>query len=122
MKFNSERTYEILSYEPSRNWNWKHTVPGGGSFFPGSPNVEDDLIQAMLSNNHLQVQVENGLFDMATPFFATEWTMDHLLLPASLRSHIHFDYYTAGHMMYLNDADHDKLAANVRAFITSASK
>lgn len=122
LKFTSERTYEILSLEPSRNWNWKHTPPGGGSFFPGSPNVEDDLIGAMLSNNHLQVQIENGFFDMATPFFATEWTMDHLLLPASLRSNVHFDYYTAGHMMYLNDTDHDKLAANVRAFIASASK
>lgn len=122
LKFVSERTYEILSSEPSRNWNWKHTVPGGGSFFPGSPNVEDDLVSAMLHNPHLQVQVENGFFDMATPFFGSEWTMDHLLLPANLRSHIHFDYYSAGHMMYLNDADHDKLAANVRAFIASASK
>ena len=122
LKFMSDRTYEILSFEPGRNWNWKHTVPGGGSFFPGSPNVEDDLIAAMLFNTHLQVQVENGYFDMATPFFATEWTMDHLLLPTSLRGNIHLDYYTAGHMMYLNDADHDKLAANVRAFIGSASR
>jgi len=85
LKFVSERTYEILSFEPSRNWNWKHAVPGGsGAFFPGSPNVQEDLVAAMLRNPHLQVQVENGFFDMATPFFGSEWTMDHLLLPANL--------------------------------------
>jgi carboxypeptidase C (cathepsin A) len=122
LKFSSERTYEILGSEPGHNWDWKHSAPGRMEFFPGLPNVEDDLIAALLSSPNLQVQVENGYFDMATPFLATEYTMDHLLLPKDLRSRIHLEYYTAGHMMYLNDADHDKLAASVRAFVDSASK
>jgi len=122
LKFKSDRTYEILSNEPGRNWDWKHSAPGRGEYFPGSPNVEEDLIAALMFSPNLQVQVENGYFDMATPFFATEYTMDHLLLPKDLRSRIHLEYYTAGHMMYLNDADHEKLAASVRAFVDSASK
>ena len=28
--------------------------------------VEGDLIQAMLTNPHLQIEVENGLYDLAT--------------------------------------------------------
>jgi carboxypeptidase C (cathepsin A) len=123
LKFHSDRNYEILSYEPGSNWDWKHKSPGGDeSFFPGSPSVEPDLIAALLSSPNLQVEVENGYYDMATPFFATEYTMDHLLLPKDLRSRIHLDYYTAGHMMYLNDSDHDLLSSHVRSFIASATK
>jgi carboxypeptidase C (cathepsin A) len=122
LKFLSDRTYEILNSEPGRNWDWKHSQPDGGPGFPGSPSVVDDLIAALLSSPKLQVEVENGYFDMATPFFATEYTMDHLLLPKDLRGRIHLDYYTAGHMMYLNEDDHDKLSAHVRAFIESAVK
>jgi len=72
---------------------------------PGSPNVEGDLVQALLANPHLQVEVENGYYDMATPFFATEYTMEHLGLPEPLQKNIREQYYDAGHMMYLRDED-----------------
>jgi carboxypeptidase C (cathepsin A) len=48
--------------------------------------------------------------------------MDHLLLPANLRDHIHLEYYTAGHMMYLHEEDLAKLKNNVASFIDSALK
>ena len=80
------------------------------------------MAQALLSNPHLQVEVENGYFDMATPFFATEYTMDHLGLPEQLQKNIRLQYYDAGHMMYLRDEDLAKLKANIGAFIDSASK
>jgi carboxypeptidase C (cathepsin A) len=59
---------------------------------------------------------------MATPFFSTEYTMDHLFLPGNLRSHIDLQYYGAGHMMYLRPEDLAKLKSNVGAFIESAAK
>jgi carboxypeptidase C (cathepsin A) len=62
------------------------------------------------------------LFDLATPFFATEYTMDHLNLPPELRKNIHLDYYDAGHMMYLHEDDLTKLKGNIAAFIANASK
>ena len=121
LKYSPERNYETITGEAGRNWDWKHTA-GNQSFFPGAPNVEGDLIEAMLDNPHLQVQVENGYFDMATPFFATEYTMDHLGLPEKLRGHIHLEYYTAGHMMYLRSDDLARLNNNVGKFIESATK
>jgi carboxypeptidase C (cathepsin A) len=84
--------------------------------------VEGDLVQALLANPHLQVEVENGFYDMATPFFATEYTMDHLGLPEQLQKNIRLQYYDAGHMMYLRDEDLAKLKANISAFIDSAAK
>ena len=116
-----DRKYRTVSEEAEPAWDWKHKA-GDNFGFPGSPNVEGDLIQAILTNPHLQVEVENGLYDLATPFVATEYTMEHLGLPEKLQKNIHLQYYDAGHMMYLHDEDLAKLKANVAAFIEAASR
>jgi carboxypeptidase C (cathepsin A) len=120
LKFGQDKKYRTGSNEAGNNWEWKHRA-GENFGFPGSPNVEGDLIQALLTNPHLQVEVENGLYDLATPFFATEYTMEHLNLPEKLQKNIRLQYYDAGHMMYVHDEDLAKLKANVAAFIDSAS-
>jgi len=120
LKFGQQKTYHPQG-EVFKDWNWKHT--GGNNFgFPGAPNVEGDLVEALFTNSHLQVEVENGIFDLATPFFATEYTMDHLGLPDKLQTNIHLNYYNAGHMMYVHDEDRVKLKANVAKFIEAASR
>ena len=122
LKFGQDKTYKIMSEDAGREWDWKRQAGRGRGYgFPGAPNVERDLAEALVSNAHLQVQVENGLYDLATPFFATEYTMDHLGVPPELRKHIHMNYYDAGHMMYLRDESLAKLKANVGKFIGSAS-
>src|ERR1700677_543635 len=120
LKVVQERPYQALSGEVGGSWDWKHNA--GAGFFPGPPNVEGDLINALMVNPHLHVQVENGFFDMATPFFATEYTMDHLFLPAHLRDNIDLKYYNAGHMMYLHQEDLTKLKSNIAAFIDANTK
>ncbi len=121
LRFGQDKSYMILSGEAGRNWEWKRGT-GERFGFPGSPNVEGDLVQAMVANPHLRIQVENGIYDLATPFFAIEYTVDHLGLPEKLQSHIQMDYYDAGHMMYLRDDDLAKLKNNVARFIENASK
>ena len=95
---------------------------GGGGFFPGAPNVQGDLVQAMVANPNMVVQVENGYFDMATPFFPAEFTMTHLGLPARLQKNITLNYYQAGHMMYLRDEDRVALRDNLVSFIERGTK
>jgi carboxypeptidase C (cathepsin A) len=121
LKFGQDKDYKVLPNEPSRNWDWKHNA-GAGDFFPGAPTVEGDLIRELIDNPQLQIQVENGYFDMATPFFATEYTMDHALLPAGARDRIHLQYYNSGHMIYLHEEDRLKLKSNIGAFIDSVVK
>ena len=84
--------------------------------------MEGDLVGAMIANPRLKVEVENGIYDLATPFFATEQTMDHLGLAPNLRKNIKLQYYEAGHMMYVRDEDLAKLKANVATFIDTATK
>jgi len=122
LKFGQDKDYVIESEEAGRNWDWKRQRGGPGFGFPGSPNVEGDLVEAMVSNPHLQVEFENGLYDLATPFFGTEYTAEHLGLPARLQGHIHMAYYDAGHMMYLREEDLGKLKGNIGSFIGSPAK
>ena len=56
----------------------------------------------MIRNPSLKVQVENGYYDLATPFFAMEWTTDHMNLPDELRGNSSHNFYEAGHMMYVH--------------------
>jgi len=123
LKFSSELTYETLSIEVARKWDWKHKgTEGDMAILPRPASVDTDLVEALITNPRLQVQTENGWFDMATPFFATEFTMDHLHLPAELRSHIDFKYYDSGHMIYLNEQELPKLKDNIAGLIDATTK
>jgi carboxypeptidase C (cathepsin A) len=99
-------------------WNWNR---GSGGGWQGATNVAPDLTQAMIRNPNLKVQIENGYYDLATPFFATEWTTNHMNLPAELRGNLKHNYYEAGHMMYVRESDLLKLRVNVVDFIRDAS-
>ena len=58
-----------------------------------------------------------GYYDLATPFFAAEYTFDHLSLDDSLRAHLSGGYYEAGHMMYVHHPSLVKLKADLAQFI-----
>jgi carboxypeptidase C (cathepsin A) len=117
LKFTSEFTYVTLSEQIEPAWDWKHR---GND--PGYVGVGNDLAQALITNPGLHVQIENGLFDMATPFFATEFTVHHLQLPEKLRANIALKYYDSGHMIYLNEQELPKLKRNVADLIDATTK
>jgi carboxypeptidase C (cathepsin A) len=121
LKFGLDKDYDNTSGGIG-GWNWTRGGRGGRGGFPGAPNVQEDLAQAMITNPRLFVEVENGYYDMATPFFATEFTVDHLDLPDALKGHVQNKYYEAGHMMYLNDAARVKLHNNIAAFVDRATR
>jgi carboxypeptidase C (cathepsin A) len=71
----------------------------------------------MTQNPALKVHVANGYYDLATPYFATEYTFDHLGLPEHLRGNVSMSYYEAGHMMYIRQHDLEKLKEELGRFI-----
>jgi len=121
LKFGQDRDYHVFAEFGENRWDWKHQA-GDFAFFPGSPNVTLDLASAIITNPKLQVEMEDGLYDLATPFFEAEYSTEHLGLPENLQKNVHHKYYEAGHMMYLHDEDQSKLKANMAAFVESASK
>ncbi len=95
LKWKTTRAYVGLNFKANRKWDWKHH---GRS----EPDVAVDLAAAMRENPYLRVLSENGYYDLATPFHATEYDLDHVNLPAKLRSHIQFAYFKSGHPIYVN--------------------
>ena len=113
LKYGKDKTYATMGNV--RGWNWNR----GRGGWTSATYVGGDLARALVSNPNLKVQVENGYYDLATPFMATEYTMDHLPMQPAARSRIELKYYDAGHMMYVYEPALTKLKANVAAFIES---
>ena len=79
------------------------------------PNA-DRLRSAITRNHNLRALVCSGYFDLATPYFATKYTIRHLGLDPSLRGNIRMTYYEAGHMMYTHKPSREKLGRDVADF------
>ncbi|MGH9477337.1 MAG: S10 family peptidase [Terriglobales bacterium] len=122
LNFHSQRIYTELSYAVGRQWDLTFRAPlgelsGGG----GAPDVAPALARAMNNDPALHVQFNNGYYDMATPFFATEYTAAHMQVAPSERGHIEFQYYPVGHMLYVNPEALPMLHKNIDAFIAAST-
>jgi carboxypeptidase C (cathepsin A) len=80
-------------------------------------NVSSSLRQAMTRNPALRVFVANGYYDLATPYFATRYTFDHLDLDGDSRGRVRMAYYDAGHMMYIEKKSLHQLHKDLGAFL-----
>jgi carboxypeptidase C (cathepsin A) len=85
-------------------------------------NMTEPLRSAMARNPFLKVFVANGYYDMATPFFSTEYTFDHLGFEPTYRDRVSMGFYEAGHMMYIRPSAHKELKRDVAAFVRSCLK
>jgi carboxypeptidase C (cathepsin A) len=98
-------------------WDFLHQPPGVSFKVPQSANVAIDLAVAMKQNPKLQVQMNAGYFDLATPFFAAVYELQQLPIQDSLRGNIEMNFYTSGHMVYAHEPDLKALHDNVVRFI-----
>ena len=102
LKVTSEEPYHLSGPGVNEAWDWKHKPSGGRGQEQLVPNTAMDLADAIRKNPHLKVYSANGWFDLATPFYETEWDLGHMSLPDALKGNVEFGYYPAGHMVYLN--------------------
>jgi carboxypeptidase C (cathepsin A) len=100
-------------------WDFKHKAPGV-PFTLNDPNTALDLASAMRTNPYLKVLSLNGYYDMATPFFGTEYDLDHMLLEPAQQRNLEFRYYPSGHMVYLNPDALHQMRLDVERFIYEA--
>ena len=78
----------------SSNWRWRR-VPDGSSWEPAYVNTAHDLSTALRINPALKVLVASGYFDMVTPFFDAEYTLNRHGIRAE---QVEYEYYQGGHM------------------------
>lgn len=97
----------------NRNWRWRR-VPDGSSWEPAYVNTAHDLSTALRINPALKVMVASGYYDMVTPFFDAEYTLNR---HGILANQMQYTYYQGGHMMYVNEPSRLELLADTRRFI-----
>ena len=110
--YKSDTEYYILGGGITSPWNWNTRN--------GYADTSMPLKAAMAENPYMKIFIACGYYDMATPFYAAEYTVSAMNLDPSLRKNISFSYYEAGHMMYIEKNSLKKLKDDAAAFIQNA--
>lgn len=108
LKVDMDRPYLSSNPDLYPKWKWMN----GGE--PSYVNVSRRLSHAMRRNTAMKVMVASGYYDMVTPFFDAEYTFSR---HGFEKDRIRMFYYEAGHMMYVHDADFNKLNIDIRNFL-----
>jgi carboxypeptidase C (cathepsin A) len=110
-----------LNYKTDMPYNTSaRDMPGFNWEYPngeGSPETSTPLRAAMVKDKWLKVLVMEGYYDLATPYFAATYTMDHMNLPADFRKNISYATYESGHMVYLREQGLLKMKKDFADFV-----
>lgn len=110
LKYEKDLPYEVLAPLP----NWNH---GKGNHYT---SVSGKLADAIRQNPHLHVLALVGWRDLVTPPDNMLLSVRQMRLPEELRGNIQIAEYEAGHMMYTNRPDMEKMHADIVNFIAKA--
>jgi len=110
--YKDEDLYYILGGGIGR-WNYPQN-----QYATVVPNLE----RAFAKNAYMKLFVAEGYYDAATPYFAVDYTLNHLSIqPSIARNNITKDRFEAGHMMYIDQPSMKKLRADLERFYNSAT-
>jgi len=102
-----DERYRITNY----GTGWDYGAGGNGY-----PDTSAQLRQALQKNPHMKVLFACGYYDMACPFFAQKFTVNHMDLRPDQSSRLSFQFYPAGHMLYTEKGSREKFKRDIDAF------
>jgi carboxypeptidase C (cathepsin A) len=120
--YESLMSYRPTYYSSGVRWDFTHKAQGLGN--GGGDNQADvalDLSEAMRENPHMLLYSLNGIYDLATPFFGTEYDLGHMQLDPAVKGNVRFAYYPSGHMVYLNPDALKSMKADLAKFYDEAA-
>ena len=111
-----------IKQELGYDTDMKYYALGGGighwdfqtTGWSGFADTSAALRSAFAKNPYLHVFVAEGMYDAATPYFAVDYTLEHMDLRPEAHKNITRDHFDAGHMVYIDDASLVKLAEDVK--------
>ncbi len=117
LNYKSDMPYKVFAFDEGgfQKWEW-------GNGIEGFPSTAGGLRAAMIKNPYMKVLVMEGHYDLATPFAAANWTMDHLNLDAKFRANVSYATYGAGHMVYIDRDQHSKMKKDLVEFMDKCLK
>ena len=117
LNYKSDMPYKVFAYDEGgfQKWEWGNAVEG-------FPSTAGGLRAAIIKNPYMKVLVMEGHYDLATPFAAANWTMDHLNLDAKYRANVSYATYDSGHMAYIDREQHTKMKKDLVEFMDKCLK
>jgi carboxypeptidase C (cathepsin A) len=113
LNWHPETTYHLSNPSVFSAWDWGHGM--------GRPESLRALNAARSLDPHMRVLIAHGLFDLITPYSATERILR--LMPAMTTAiPIMLRVYPGGHMFYFNDASRAALHADAKAVFDPADE
>jgi carboxypeptidase C (cathepsin A) len=111
LKFESDLVYEFLNEDVNNKWDWSSGLIQDQGYIDVSHTLRD----ALAVNKDLKIFIACGYYDLATPYFAADYTINHMWLEGQ-RANIATNYYESGHMIYTHLEEHNKLFQDVKSF------
>jgi carboxypeptidase C (cathepsin A) len=94
-------------------WDWGVDI--------GYTDVTEGLRSAFAKNPHMKLYVGSGFYDLATPYFAADYTLNHSGLPKGSSANIRTFEYEAGHMYYIHVDSLKKMKKDAANFLEWAA-
>ena len=114
LKIETPAPYKVLGTDEIFFWDFSvDKMPAG----LGYVHMSEKLAITIEKNPHMKVLVASGYYDLATPYFAADYTLAHLNLCDKLQKNIQSRYYMGGHMMYLDRSIHQEMKKDLSDFI-----
>lgn len=112
LQYQEDRVYEVLTGNV-HPWSYKR-------FENRYVDASETLRRTMTGNPFLKVFAACGYYDLATPHYAMDYTLNHLGLPPNLRGNLTTRYYEGGHMMYIHEPSLVQLRKDLIEFYKAA--
>jgi carboxypeptidase C (cathepsin A) len=113
LKYENDEHYNILT---SSVHPWDFNAKNRYS------SISTRLTKALHQNPHMKIFIASGFYDLATPYFGTEFTFSHLDITKEQQKNIIVKYYEAGHMMYLHKPSLIKVSKDINDFFDISLK
>lgn len=108
LNWRPDGSYELLSRAVNREWDFgKHRT---------SVESVSDIRELLAASPQFKILVAHGLFDLATPYFASQIRLDQLPTFGS-RDRVRLMVYPGGHMFYSHDGSRQALRDEVRTLM-----
>lgn len=109
--YETDLEYMTLSYDVNGKWEWER-----GRY----PDTSEALRSALAKNPYTQIYIGQGYYDLATPHYGAVYTFNHMDLSPEARQNLHFYFYEAGHMYYLDVPSLKQFKADAKKFFKAA--
>lgn len=117
LKLETELTYHLLNLETFKAWKFEPS----GELKQGFIGAVDDLRIGMTLNPYMQVYIVHGLFDLVTPYFASNHLVALMKLDSEIRPNLRLKHYQGGHMFYAWDDSRQQWFTEMQQFYQQAS-